>query len=94
MNGHLLCEPLLHPLVGTHARTFSASYVLDPLRNPIKTLICSYQTLLLSQRTLNTDSYGNPGKTLWVWGQGLIRKGTGDQQATGAFSDLSLELWT
>ena len=50
MNGHLLCEPLLHLLDGTHARTFSASYVLDPLRNPIKpygakTLICSYQTL-------------------------------------------------
>ena len=46
MNGHLLCEPLLHLLDGTHARTFSASNVLDPLRNPIRTLICSYQTFV------------------------------------------------
>ena len=45
MNGHLLSEPLLHQLNGTHARTFSANHVLDPLRKPIKTLICSYQTL-------------------------------------------------
>ena len=40
MNGHLLCEPVLHLLDGTHAWTISASYVLDPLTNPqsIRTL--------------------------------------------------------
>ena len=43
MNGHLLCEPLLHLLDGTHARTFSAGTFLDPLRNPIKTLFSSHQ---------------------------------------------------